>query len=184
MGLSGLICSGAYWLGADRIKLPWEKFSTARLEELRNEGKTILVDFTADWCFTCKVNEATALDTSTTLKFVKKHKIVSLQADFTEQDPEIQHWLDLFGRKGVPLTVIFAPGRDKAIEIPEGVFTQATLLEKLQEAVKDVPKTTAAPKHNQKIRMTSGVQQRHLEDDQLFDSAQREPKVRDDAGQK
>lgn len=42
-----LIALSGTFLAGD--PLPWEEFSTARLEEAKAEGRTVLVDFTADW---------------------------------------------------------------------------------------------------------------------------------------
>jgi hypothetical protein len=33
------------------------------LAQAQAEGKTVMVDFTAEWCLTCKVNLATAINT-------------------------------------------------------------------------------------------------------------------------
>ena len=46
--------------GAD-ADLGAEAWSTERLTALRAEGRPVLVNFTADWCLSCKTNEATAL---------------------------------------------------------------------------------------------------------------------------
>jgi len=117
-------------------KLAWEPFSTARLNELRADRKPILVDFTADWCFNCKTNERLALNTAETKALVEQHGVVPLVADFTDESSEIKQWLDSFGVIGVPLTVIFPADRPNEPIILEGVYSQATLLKKLEEAVK------------------------------------------------
>ena len=35
--------------GEMAVELPWQPFSRDKLDELRREGQTVLVDFTADW---------------------------------------------------------------------------------------------------------------------------------------
>ena len=35
-------------------KIPWQPFSPAAVEQARAEGKTVMVDFTANWCPNCK----------------------------------------------------------------------------------------------------------------------------------
>ena len=42
--------------------LPWRPYRrAASLQALRDSGRVVLLDFTADWCLTCKVNERVAL---------------------------------------------------------------------------------------------------------------------------
>ncbi len=127
-------------------KLAWEPFSTARLNELRGDRKPILVDFTADWCFNCKTNERLALNTADTKALVEKHGVVPLVADFSDESSEIKQWLDSFGVIGVPLTVIFPADRPNEPIILEGVYSQATLLKKLEEAVEPPAVAQAAVK--------------------------------------
>lgn len=117
-------------------KLAWEPFSTARVNELRGEGKTVLIDFTADWCSNCITNERLALNTEGTKSFVEKHNVVPLRADYTDYADEITDWLERFDRQGIPLTVIFPADRPNEPIILDGVFTQSTLLKRLDEAVK------------------------------------------------
>src|SRR5262249_47332232 len=42
--------------------IDWQNFSDESLNQALQNKKTVLVDFTADWCLTCKVNEKTVLD--------------------------------------------------------------------------------------------------------------------------
>ncbi len=115
-------------------ELPWvkAKFSEARMIALRKAGTPMLVDFTADWCTTCKGNELWALNTKKTAAFVKEHNVVCLKADFTDDSPEIKSLLARFGASGVPLTVIFPPGYDNKGTKLDGVFSQSALLNKME----------------------------------------------------
>jgi len=67
-------------------ELPWEAFSAARLAQLTSEQKTVLVDFTADWCLTCKFLEHTVLNTEEVRRLVADHGIVTLSADWTDRN--------------------------------------------------------------------------------------------------
>ncbi len=40
----------------DRL-ISWQPFDRAQAEQMAAEGRYVFVDVTADWCFTCKVNE-------------------------------------------------------------------------------------------------------------------------------
>ncbi len=129
------ICGFALRLQEHGNELAWEDFSTARVEQLRQQGKPILIDFTADWCAICKTNETTALNRPGTVKFVMDHEIVTLKADYTKEDPEIKEWLDLCKQDSVPLTLIFPANRPDAAIPLRGPYSNQTLLAKLREAV-------------------------------------------------
>lgn len=114
--------------------LPWQDFSEDVLLQALRQKKTVLIDFSADWCLTCKKNERTALNTKNTLEVVQAHNVVTLYADFTNKSPHLQGWLNKFDSIGVPLTVIFPADNPTKPFVLQGLFSESTLLEKLKEA--------------------------------------------------
>ncbi|QDU07757.1 protein-disulfide reductase DsbD family protein [Gimesia aquarii] len=143
-----LLTAGICFFGYDMSQkstnqLPWVPFNATELNQLREENKTVLIDFSADWCLTCKTNEKYALNTEETLELIKKHNIVPMYADYTDYSPTIKEWLDKFDSVSIPLTVIFPANRPNQPIIIRDLYTQSTLLEALQEAVNDPPKKKA-----------------------------------------
>ena len=112
----------------------WLPFSTAGVEELIAADRHVFIDFTADWCLTCKVNEHTVLaDDAVRAKFAEMH-VALVKADWTNGNAEISQLLHAFGRSGVPLYVILPRGRaDEPIVLPE-VITSGIVLEELEAA--------------------------------------------------
>lgn len=82
--------------------LPWEAWSVSRMEELRSAKKKTFIDFTAKWCFTCKVNEKLVLETEGFKEFVAKENVTLLLGDWTKRDEVIGNWLQSQGLVGVP----------------------------------------------------------------------------------
>jgi len=117
----------------------WKPFTISDLEIGRRLHKTVFVDFTAQWCLTCQVNENTVLRTKPIEEKLKALNVVLLKADWTRQDPIITNLLRKFGRSGVPLYVIF-PGKapDQPIILPE-IITTSLVLQKLDEAGPSLP---------------------------------------------
>jgi len=108
----------SYKEGPEEIERNGYEFSSERLENLRLNQQAIFLNFTADWCITCKVNEAVALNRESVKKILADKNIVYLKADWTRKDPEIASMLASYGRTGVPLYILF-PSQGKPIILPE-----------------------------------------------------------------
>jgi len=112
----------------------WLPYSERRLDQLTSDNRTVLVDFTADWCLTCKTLEATVLDTQEVRDVLRGNGVVALQADWTKGDAEISRKLESLGSKQVPVVAIFPAGQAQQPIVLMGFYTKAVLLQKLQEA--------------------------------------------------
>jgi thiol:disulfide interchange protein DsbD len=86
-------------------------FAPDQLAALRAQGQPVLVDMTAAWCLTCKVNERIALSDARVQAALKARHIVYMVGDWTDRDAQITRYLTFFGRSGVPLYVYYAPGK-------------------------------------------------------------------------
>ena len=86
-----------------------ETYSVEKLQQLRGDGTPVLLDATASWCLTCKVNERVALKPDSMQQFFKDKHVVIMVADWTSSDPSITSLLASFGRNGVPLYVYYPP---------------------------------------------------------------------------
>ena len=102
---------------------PWSEAAVARAQAA---GHPVFVDFTADWCLTCKVNEAGAIDRDSVRTAFRKAGVVELVGDWTNGDPAITRFLDSRGRAGVPLYLWYEPGQPEPEELPQ-VLTQSML---------------------------------------------------------
>ncbi len=117
------------WAGDD---VPWQPFNEARVEELT--GQAVFIDFTADWCLTCKVNEKTVLNTTAVREAMQQRGIVPLKADWTRKDEVITKWLQRYGRAGVPFYLVVPKDRSvDPIPLPE-VITPDLVVEALARA--------------------------------------------------
>lgn len=90
-----------------RVAGDWQPWSAERVAELRAAGQPVFVDFTADWCISCLVNEKTALSDASVQALLAEKNLVLLKADWTRQDPAITAGLAEFDRNGVPLYLVY-----------------------------------------------------------------------------
>jgi thiol:disulfide interchange protein/DsbC/DsbD-like thiol-disulfide interchange protein len=116
--------------------IEWQDFSTAALEEAVGSGKIVFVDFTAQWCLTCKFNERTVIETDTVREWMAANEVVPFKADWTHSDPEISKLLAQHGRVGVPFYLIYSAGDlNNPVVLPE-LLTKTILLNGFAEAKK------------------------------------------------
>lgn len=112
----------------------WQPFSVERVEQLVEDGNHVFIDFTAEWCWTCKVNKRTVLDGEAVQGRFDELGVQRVRADWTNRNPEITEFLRSFGRSGVPFYVIFPAGRvDHPLVLPE-LITTGVVLDRLAEA--------------------------------------------------
>lgn len=115
-------------------QIDWQEFSVDRVAAARDSGQVVFVDFTANWCLTCKTNSVAVIEKPEVAKFVSDHRIVPVLADWTERSPEIKAYLNSLNRNAIPLIVIWVPGEDTPILL-DGLITKKQLFDALEEAV-------------------------------------------------
>ena len=106
-------------------------YSEELLTEYRDDNELIFLNFTADWCITCKVNESVALNSEEVKALIKQKNIRYLEADWTRKNEAIAKKLEEFGRSGVPLYLLY-PSTGEPIILPE-ILTEDILLNYLNE---------------------------------------------------
>ena len=97
----------------------WLPFEKRKIAQLVAEGKTVLVDVTAEWCLTCKVNKSLVLDSAGIRGLIGAENVVAMQADWTAPDPAIAEYLSSFGRYGIPFNAVYGPRKPGGIALPE-----------------------------------------------------------------
>jgi thiol:disulfide interchange protein len=89
----------------------WQDWEPGRVEQLAASGRSVFVDFTAAWCVTCQYNKKTTLANAAVLADMDAKNVALLRADWTRRDPAVTAALTQLGRSGVPVYVIYKPGR-------------------------------------------------------------------------
>lgn len=91
----------------------WFDYSPERFAALRAANRPVFLDFTADWCITCKALKAAVLDTQEMRRAFVSRDIVLMEVDTTVRSGLGAMKLKELGRTGVPTWAVFAPGSDK-----------------------------------------------------------------------
>lgn len=124
---------GAFWAStppapsANWIQFEKQDFS----DRLGNEK--MLVEFTADWCPSCKVLEKTVLIPSNLSKWKKEYNLTYIKVDLTSPDKEADEFLRAMGSRSIPLAAIFTTGKDKNSPLVlRDLYTTGQLAEALE----------------------------------------------------
>jgi suppressor for copper-sensitivity B len=110
---------------ASAAETAWRPFDKREIARLVAEGKTVLVDVTADWCLTCKVNKSLVLDSTEITGLIGSEDVVAMRADWTAPDPKIADYLASFGRYGIPFNAVYGPSSPGGIALPELLSLEA-----------------------------------------------------------
>jgi suppressor for copper-sensitivity B len=137
-----------FFLGPVKSVIEWEPFSRQRLAELRRDGATVLIDFSADWCPTCKFNLATAIETRKVKSAIDENRVVPLLADWTDGSPEIKDMLATLQSKSIPVLAVF-PAAAQGSAPPDPIvlrdlITESQVLSAIRDAGPSRPGVTRA----------------------------------------
>ncbi len=111
--------------GADGAR-PW---SGSSLAAALDAGQPVFVYFTADWCVTCKVNEASSITSDATAASFAAANVTVLVADWTSADPAITAELARHGRNSVPLYLWYPAGSRDPEVLPQ-ILTPSMLIDR------------------------------------------------------
>ena len=111
----------------------WYRYTPELVSEFAKAGKTVFIDVSADWCLTCKANEAAVLDREDFRKTLDSAGVIRIKADWTRETPEVNALLRSMGKSGVPAYAIYPKGdANKQIVLPE-LLTAGLILEAIAE---------------------------------------------------
>ncbi|MCQ2122552.1 MAG: thioredoxin family protein [Fibrobacter sp.] len=109
----------------------WYRYSPALIEEMAKAGRTVFIDVSADWCITCKANEAAVLNREDFTRAMDSLNVARVKADWTRETPDVNALLRSLGKSGVPAYAIYPKGdAGKQIVLPE-LLTTGAIVEKI-----------------------------------------------------
>ena len=144
----------SFFLLIPRHELNWQPYSKAKLNELLEAGQPVFVDFTAEWCGTCKTNERLALNSKLIKSYFEERGVITLKADFTESLPEGDELLKSLGNEAtaIPYYTFFPNGAKSPVHFNGLFLTAQSFLDKLKteeilqmQTVKSEQRNSLAP---------------------------------------
>ena len=120
------------FLGPPKHIIEWQEFSLAAITKAEQEGRTVFVDFTADWCMNCKTNEKFSVESEAVQKLLLENNVVAMKADWTEANPDLKSELDRLKRPSIPLLAVYPAGKPTEVLVLDGLVIESQVLDTIR----------------------------------------------------
>lgn len=131
-----LLVGSTIWWSVQPVPVTsWQPYTEASFQAKLGK-QTLLVEFTADWCPSCKALENTVMTPTFLATLVKTYNAQLIQVDLTRPNPQGEALLRALGSVSIPLTAVFPQG-DQALSplVLRDLFTRDQLLHTLDQSV-------------------------------------------------
>lgn len=95
--------------------IDWQKYDDA-IETAKDEGRPVLIKFTADWCLSCQAADRIVYRRKDIAKLIEEKGVLAFKADTTVKDyPATLALKNVYNEPGVPVSILFAPGKKEPL---------------------------------------------------------------------
>ncbi len=112
----------------------WRPYDLAAIYGELRRGRPVFVDFTADWCITCKVNETIVFEDDRVRDELDRLGVATFKADWTLYSEEIRAVLASFGKAGVPMYLVYRPEAPGDPQVLPELLTVDLVIDALRQA--------------------------------------------------
>jgi suppressor for copper-sensitivity B len=120
-------------ISKDSYESFWVEFDEAKLHQLIIEGKTVVVDVTADWCLSCKFNKIRVLQDKEVMAKLNGGDIIAMRGDITKPNEKIINFLHKNNRFAIPFNAVYGPKAPDGLLASE-LLTKRELFELIEKA--------------------------------------------------
>ena len=111
----------------------WYRYSPELMKYLAAENHPVFLDVSAEWCLTCKANEAAVIQSTDVQEIFKKYGVTKVKADWTTQNKNVSELLKTLGRSGVPAYAVYRAGNFGSPAVLPEILTADAIEQALQK---------------------------------------------------
>lgn len=120
------------FLGPPKHVIEWQEFSLAAITKAEQEGRTVFVDFTADWCMNCQTNARFSVESEEVRKLLQDNNVVAMKADWTEANPDLESELKRLQRPSIPVLAVYPAGKPTEVLVLDGLVLPSTVVDTIR----------------------------------------------------
>jgi thiol:disulfide interchange protein len=110
----------------------WQDYDAQLIASAQGNNQPVLVKFTADWCFSCKILDKTVYSNRKIAELIENKGVLAIKADTTRSDyPATIALKETYSEPAVPVTVLLLPGKETPIKL-RGNLIKTELIKNLQ----------------------------------------------------
>jgi thiol:disulfide interchange protein DsbD len=92
--------------------IAWQPYDANAIKSAIADKRPVLIEFTADWCLTCKAVEKTVYARKDIQDLLKQKNVLVIKGDATwAENPATIALKDVYNEPGVPVTIVHVPGK-------------------------------------------------------------------------
>ena len=134
--VAGVMVATAVWWSLQPAPVAvWQPYDPARFRAELGQ-RNLMVEFTADWCPSCKALERTVLTPSLLGEVARTHELTLIRVDLTRPHAEGDALLRALGSVSLPLTALFPKGDEATAPL---VLRDLYTTDQLREALGQLP---------------------------------------------
>jgi thiol:disulfide interchange protein DsbD len=110
----------------------WQDYDAQLINSAQEANQPVLVKFTADWCFSCKILDKTVYSSKKIAELIKQKGVLAIKADTTGYDyPAAKALKEIYSEPAVPVTILLLPGNNTPVKLA-GNLIKNELINNLQ----------------------------------------------------
>ncbi|MDD9156794.1 cytochrome c biogenesis protein CcdA [Aliivibrio sp. S4TY2] len=106
-----------HWVTPTVDDISWKPLDQSAINEYVDQGKTVFVDVTANWCIACKANKIGVILQDPVYSTLHQENIIAMKGDWTHPSEKVTNYLKNHQRFGVPLNVVYGPNAPQGLPL-------------------------------------------------------------------
>lgn len=124
-----------------RSPIHWVYYTPERLAKAQQEGKTVVLEFTAAWCLNCHALEQGVLHDKRVVKTLNSPAVAPIKIDLTGNNPLGNEKLLELGRRTIPFLAVYSPKGE--LIFSSDAYTIDQILKAVERAVSSSTQTAS-----------------------------------------